>query len=132
MQPVAENAVGTLDRARLQLLNLPALRQLREPNAAEKRRAERLDLERNAGVLLRALGRSAGETPPPFVPRTERVAHVEHKLAVLRIGTARQRGTDVDEPHPQAVAEPVAHPPRLREDEEERMVGRHEPRRDRG
>src|SRR5436305_8517409 len=114
MQAVAEQSVRAFDRARPQLFDGTALRELREVDASEERGAEHRHVEGQVRVRVGALRGTAGETPPAFVPRTEGVAHLEYQFAVLRVRPAGQRRADVDEAHPQTVAHPVAHPPRLR------------------
>ena len=84
-------------------------------------------------IALLALGvtmlrrETALELPAPLVPRAEIVGDVEHDRIVGRIAPAGQRGTDVDEPDPERVTEPVAQPPGRLEQQEERMVRRQQP-----
>ena len=50
--------------------------------------------------------------------------HLEHETSLAGVGAAGERGADVDEPDPDAVAHPVAGAARAREQREERMVRR--------
>src|SRR6266550_3544732 len=114
----AEEGIRPLDRPFLQL----GPPERAERDAAEQSGAERLHGHRQLGLVLAALRAASFESPASLVPRTELVRDIEHDRALARIAPPQQRRADVDEPHPETVAHPVAHAPRRREQEEQRMI----------
>src|SRR5919106_3331336 len=114
-----EQRVRPGDRPGDELLDTARARELAEGEAAEVDGAELAGVEPQLRLRLRAL---AARRPAALVPRTERVRDLEDDLAVARERPRRERGADVDEPHPEPVPQLVVQPPRLREQEEQRMV----------
>ena len=87
-----------------------------------------LTSSRSCAAGRRPLGAAARDAPAPGVPRAELVDHVEDDGAVRRVRARRQSRTDVDEPHPEPVADTLPHVPRSREEPPERVIDRQEAR----
>ncbi len=108
----------------------PGAPELAEREAAEVGRAEVGDVEREVGLGVGPRApRPASTRPAALVPGAERVAHLEHERPAAGVRAARQRGADVDEPHPEPVGDGGAARGRAREQEEQRMVDAEQPRR---
>src|SRR4051812_39417195 len=73
-----EERIRSFDRSLRQFVEAQPLAQLRERNGAEIGRAERRDVQRDLGRVVGARGTARLDTPPAFVPRADRVVHVEH------------------------------------------------------
>src|SRR6266545_5886971 len=118
VQAVAENAIRARDRAWRQLLDEIRLRQCGKRDPAEVDRTEHGDLAAEVRRVVGVLRAPAYKPPASLVPRTELVAHLEHDCVVARVRPRGQRSADVDESHPNRVANAVTRMARLREHEE--------------
>jgi hypothetical protein len=125
----ANSRVGPGERARRALHDAPDPRQLRERERAEVGRAEVGRVERHVRRAGRRLGdplpvRVGHEAPAPGVPRAECVADLEHEHARPRVPSRRQRRPNVHDAKPGPVADREPQPPRLRQEQLERMGNR--------
>src|SRR5918996_670933 len=112
-----EHRVRRPDRTRPLLAHAPGAMQLREGGPSEVRGGELVRREEEVGFVLGLLARCAFRTDvqgvAPFIPRAERVAHVEDDTPLTRIAAGGQRARDVEEPKPQRIPEAEVQPARL-------------------
>src|SRR5438552_18292457 len=100
----AEQRIRPCERAVRQLLDTAGAGERGERDAAEERRRQRLHRQREIRSFVGTRGRAAVELPTSLVPRTEVVFDLEDDRTPVAVAPPRQSRTDVDEPHPAAVA----------------------------
>src|ERR687898_691941 len=97
-----EHRVRRRERTRPLLAHTPGAMELREAGSSEICRGELVGREEQVGFVFGLLARCAFctdvESVAPFIPRAERVAHVEDDAAVMRVATGGQGARDVEEP----------------------------------
>src|SRR5689334_5042884 len=93
----AEQRVRAAQRTRPKLLDASGVRQVRPREAAEIDGSERGDIAREVARLARTRHAAGADAPPPLVPRTERVGHVDDQRVSACVGAAGERSSDVDQ-----------------------------------
>ena len=127
-----EHRVRARGGASAQLLDPPATHELREREAAEVRASRARSRRGGAAAADGRPLRAAAREPPACRRSTGRTRRRRRtRPCRRRRSVARgQRRADVDEPHPEPVADARPHAPRRREEPPERMVDRQQARRD--
>src|SRR4029453_18091610 len=113
-----------------QLLDPAAPKELREGESSEVDRPERGHVDAELRRRRRPPRAAVREPPGARVPGAEVVRHVEHDGAVVRVRPGGERRADVDQPHPEPVADAEPHAPWGGQEPPERMIRREQARGD--
>src|SRR5262249_16410999 len=117
-----EERAGTDQGTRAHLLDAERGRELTPGEATQIDRGQGRHIAAQMRRIAGAAGPIVADAPAARVPGTERVGELHDDVPGCRVGAGRERRLHIYEAQPQAIADGEAELPRLRREQEQRVV----------
>src|SRR5215813_2023395 len=122
-----EERAGTDQGPRAHLLDAECGRELTPGEATQVDRGQGRHIAAQIRRVAGAVGPVVADAPAARVPGTERVGELHDNVPGCCVGAGRERRLHIYEAQPQAIADGEAELPRLRREQEQRVVDRQWP-----